>query len=300
MGRKRILIFGATGMLGHVLLRHFSRMESCDVYATSRDTHRIPRLFSKNLAEKFLQEDIDANDFDAIDRALVMVKPQVVINCIGIIKQKPMAQDPHAMITINALLPHRLSIACHNANARMIHISTDCVFDGLKGMYTEKDRPAPEDLYGRTKLLGEVEYPGTITLRTSIIGHELDSKYGLIEWFLGESEKVRGYTNAVYSGFPSIELARIIFDYILPDVDLTGIYHVSSDPVTKYELLHLVAGRYDKRIHIEPWEDFVLNRSLVSDRFRSKTGYKPPEWPDLIDAMYSDYENSKEQYSCRS
>jgi dTDP-4-dehydrorhamnose reductase len=206
-----------------------------------------------------------------------------------LIKQLPIAEDPLPAITINSLLPHRIALACKADGIRMIHISTDCVFDGTKRNYTEKDPPDAKDLYGRSKFLGEVAYPHCVTLRTSIIGHELKGKIGLIDWFLAQQGRVRGFKKAIYSGFPTVELARIICDYVIPNPQLNGVYHVSSVPVSKYELLTLVADRYGKKIIIEPFEDFVLDRSLDSSLFQKTTGYKPPSWNELVEAMYRHY-----------
>lgn len=296
MKKNKILILGGTGMLGHVLFRYLSHHTDYDVFATARHMHEINQFFSADLGTKFRQDSVDAINFDAVIRTLASIQPSIIINCIGIIKQLPMASDPLTAITLNAQLPHRISLITRNANARMIHISTDCVFDGKKGMYMENDLPTPIDLYGQTKLLGEVSYPHCVTLRTSIIGHELKGKYGLIEWFLGQTRKVRGYKNAIYSGFPTIELARIISDYVLPNPNLSGVYHVSSPPISKFDLLNIVAEQYGKKIEIEPHENFILDRSLNSELFRAQTGYVPPSWPQLIDAMYRDYESNKEQY----
>lgn len=296
MEQKRILILGGTGMLGHVLFRYLSQNTDYDVYATARSISEIPKYFSTELARKFRQDNVDAASFDTVIRALASIQPDIVINCIGIIKQLPIASDPLTAITVNAQLPHRISLVSRAASARMIHISTDCVFDGKKGMYTEDDIPTADDLYGRTKLLGEVSYPHCVTLRTSIIGHELRGKHGLIEWFLGQTGKVSGYKNSIYSGFPTIELARIIGDYTLSNPDLSGIYHVSSTPISKFDLLKMVAEKYGKKIDIELYEDFVQDRSLKSQLFRAKTGYVPPAWPELVDAMHKDYKANREQY----
>lgn len=182
---------------------------------------------------------------------------------------------------------------CRSVGARMIHISTDCVFDGKKGNYTEHDSSNADDLYGRSKFLGEVAYPPhCLTLRTSIIGHELKGKLGLIEWFLAQKGKVDGFTHAVYSGFPTVELAHIITEYILPNKDMNGVYHVSSDPISKYDLLKLVAKRYGKQIKIEPYNKFYQDHSLDSSVFRRITGYTPPSWPELVDKMYQHYISS--------
>jgi dTDP-4-dehydrorhamnose reductase len=178
----------------------------------------------------------------------------------------------------------------------MIHISTDCVFDGKKGGYTEKDSPNADDLYGQTKMLGEVCYPHSVTLRSSIIGHELKARLGLVDWFLSQRVPVRGFTKAIYSGFTTIEMARIISDFVLPNPDLSGIYNVSSAPISKHDLLQLVAQRYAKNIKIEPYDGFVLDRSLDSAKFRALTGYVPPPWEKLVEDMHADYQAHAESY----
>ncbi len=291
MHTKKVLVFGVIGMLGHILFNQLSKYNSLDVYGTSRSPDGLSKWFSPKLIGK-IQGNVDADNFDTIIRAIADLKPDVVINCIGIIKQLPAAKDPIATITMNALLPHRIILACKAANARMIHISTDCVFDGVKGNYTENDQSNATDLYGRTKFLGEVYYSNCVTLRTSFIGHELKGKNGLIEWFLAQPGKVRGYTNAIYSGFPTVEIARIISEYVIPNTDLKGLYHVSSDPISKYELLELVSRRYKKNIEIEPYNDFRLDRSLDSTLFRRVTDYKPPSWSKLVASMYQDFIDS--------
>lgn len=282
--KNKVLILGVTGMLGHVLFEWLSNKNDYDVYATARSLQGIAERFSPEQKNR-IRCDVDADNFDTIIRSLASVQPNIVINCIGIIKQIPISNDPLSVISINAQLPHRISLICRTANARLIHISTDCVFNGEKGMYKESDISNAEDLYGRTKYLGEVNYPHCVTLRTSIIGHELKGKYGLVEWFLSQQNKVKGYTKAIYSGFPTIELARIISDYVLPHNELSGTHNVSSKPISKYDLLKLVAQKYGKKIEIEPFADFVQDRSLDSSNFCSKTGYIAPAWEELIDLM---------------
>jgi dTDP-4-dehydrorhamnose reductase len=289
--KKKVLILGGTGMLGHTLFTQLSLQKNLDVYATARTSSGLPLWFSPDLVKK-IRVDVDADNFDTVIRAFASIQPDIVINCIGLIKQLPMASDPFSAITINSLLPHRISMICRSAGARMIHISTDCVFDGAKGDYTEQDPSDAKDLYGRSKFLGEVEYPHCITLRTSLIGHELKGKLSLIEWFLAQESKVRGFTRAIYSGFPTIELAHIITDYVIPNHDLKGVYHVSSDPISKYDLLKLVAEKYAKQIKIEQYDDFCQDRSLDSSVFRRITGYAPPPWSKLVDKMYQNYISS--------
>ena len=297
--QKRILILGGTGMLGQSLVRYLSGYPEYDVYASARSLAGLQKHFPEDLLVRFRTDTVDANDFDSIVRAIASIQPDVVINCIGIIKQLPLSNDPLTAIAFNALLPHRISLISHAAGARLIHISTDCVFDGKKGMYTEKDPSTAEDLYGRTKYLGELDYPHCVTLRTSIIGHELKGGYGLIEWFLAQAEKVRGFRKAIYSGFPTIELARIIHDYVLPNPELNGIYHVSSEPISKYDLLVLVAERYGKDIEIEPYDDLMQDRSLDSAIFRETTGYQPPSWDELVERMHSDFLANRRYYMTR-
>lgn len=291
------MILGGTGMLGHLLLRYLSAYSEYDVHATARSLAGMAKHFPEDLLSRFLADSVDVNYFDSVIRAFASVQPDVVINCIGIIKQLPLADDPLTAITVNALLPHRISLLSRTADARVIHISTDCVFDGKKGMYTENDQSNAGDLYGRTKYLGEVSYPHCVTLRTSIIGHELKGGYGLIEWFLSQTQKVRGFRKAIYSGFPTIELARIIRDYVLPNPELSGIYHVSSEPISKYDLLRLVAERYGKEIEIESYDDFVQDRSMDSSIFRKTTGYQPPSWDKLVEMMHSDFLANRSLYN---
>lgn len=281
---KIVLILGGNGMLGHVLFLELSR-QGYSVYATTRLHHEITPLFPGELAHRIL-EGVDVNHTDGLTRVLAELQPDIVINCIGIIKQLPTAKDPLVSITINSLFPHRLALLCKAIGARMLHISTDCVFNGQKGHYLETDPADADDLYGRSKFLGEVDDSHCLTLRTSIIGHEFNSRYGLIEWFLAQQHKVQGFTQAIYSGFPTIEMADIIGAYVIPHPELSGLYQVSSAPITKYDLLQLVAQRYGKLITIEPSTRVRLDRSLDSHRFQHDTGYHPPAWEELVDRMY--------------
>lgn len=286
----KILILGAYGMLGHKLFLTFSKR--FDTFATCRSFHK---KWSHILPKERLFADVHADNFDSVIRAVQLVAPDVVINCIGIVKQLDAAKDPIIAITINALFPHHLALICKNAGARLIHFSTDCVFNGVKGNYTEDDPSDANDLYGRTKFLGELSLPHCVTLRTSIIGHELNGRLGLIDWFLSQEGKMRGFTQAIYTGFPTVEMARIIAEYVIPNEDLSGLYQVSSSPISKYELLRLVADQYNKRIEIEPYAEFSCDRSLDSSRFRAATGYRPPSWEELVTLMHDDFMKIEEE-----
>lgn len=285
MPKKRILIFGVTGMLGHVLFKEMSKNPDFEVFGTTRSKSGLKAFFSESEYER-IRDNVDADNFDTIIRAMASVQPDIVINCIGIIKQLPIAKDPLTAITVNAQLPHRLSMISRTAKARMIHISTDCVFNGDKGEYKETDPSDAEDLYGRTKYLGEVDYSHCVTLRTSIIGHELKTEFSLVDWFLSQENKTKGYTKAIYSGFPTVELVNIITNYVVPNDKLFGVYHVSSNAISKYELLKVISKEYGKEIAIEPFDGVRIDRSLNSDKFKEITGYRAPSWESLVKDMY--------------
>jgi dTDP-4-dehydrorhamnose reductase len=284
--RPRVLILGGGGMLGHKLYQVLD--ESCDTWATVRGNaadYRRYRIF----AESNLIDGVEVQNFDTIVRAFAMVRPSVVINAVGVIKQLPTAKDPILTLTINSILPHRLATLCNATGARFITLSTDCVFNGRLGMYQEADVADAEDLYGRSKYLGEVSAAGCLTLRTSIIGRELDTAHSLVEWFLSNrGGKVKGFREAIYSGLPTVALARLIEDLILKHPKLTGVYQVSADPINKYELLSLIRDEFQIDVQIEPDDDFRIDRSLNSNSFRRATGYSPLPWPSLIRDMVSD------------
>ncbi len=284
--RKRILILGGNGMLGHKLWQSF---QNCyDTWVTMRSSFHDYESYGLFDPLRTLGG-VDVQNFDHIARAVETVHPDVVINAIGVIKQNPAAKDPIVSLTVNSLFPHRLSTLCHAVSARLIHISTDCVFSGRKGMYTEEDIPDAEDLYGRSKLLGEVTSSHCLTLRTSIIGRELKSDHGLLEWFLSHrTGRVQGYTNVFYTGLPTLILARIIADLIERHPDLSGLYHVSSDAISKYELLCLIRDSFQIPTEIEPFSDIHIDRSLDSGRFRRATGFEPLPWYEMVRAVATD------------
>jgi len=294
--QKKILILGGTGMIGHGLFYELSRYNILDVYASAREDTNISKWFPSSLREK-VKPNIDANHFDTVIEVLAAIRPEVVINCIGLIKQNPLVENPLLAISINSLFPHRVALICQAMGIRMIHVSTDCVFNGEKGNYKESDPADATDLYGRTKILGEVIYSHCITLRTSIIGHELRGKRGLVEWFLSQQGTIKGFTHAIYTGLPTIEFARVIKEYVLPNPNLSGLYHISTEPISKYDLLKLIAVRYRKKIQINPFDDFYSDRSLDSTRFQKATGYQPPSWEELVEKLYQNYENIKDYYN---
>lgn len=281
----RILILGASGMLGNAMIKVLSEKADWHVYGTIR-SESSKRFFSDNIAERLISG-IDVERSNSLTKALINTRPDVVINCVGLIKQLSCAEDPLQAIPINSLLPHRLARLCELSGARLVHMSTDCVFAGDKGGYLETDPSDAIDLYGRSKFLGEVSYKNSVTLRTSIIGHELQSAHGLINWFLAQDKQCKGFSKAIFSGLPTVVLAGIIRDVVIPNEDLFGVYHLASQPISKYNLLKLVAEVYNKSIVVEPDDKLIIDRSLNADRFKSKTGYEVPSWPDLVQIMHS-------------
>jgi len=281
----KIMILGANGMLGNAVLRYFADKtghEPVGIVRSATAARSLPQSLHASLRVGGSIEDPDA-----LTQLFREVRPELVINCIGVVKQLAAAKDPLNAIPINSVLPHRLARLCDLVGARLIHLSTDCVFSGRKGMYREEDVPDADDVYGRTKLLGEVTEPHTLTLRTSIIGHELSSAHSLVDWFLGQEGGVRGFSKAIFSGFPTVEIARIIDRYVIGNTALHGLYHLSAEPIDKAALLRLVALQYGKQIEIHDDSSVVIDRSLDSSPFRSATGFVPEPWPELVRRMHS-------------
>jgi dTDP-4-dehydrorhamnose reductase len=281
----RVLVIGGTGMLGHKVVQVLrDRFDvSCTIRASFASVERFD-IFSKESTI----ENVNVEDIDSVAEAIKLSKPNVVINCVGVIKQLPSSKDVVKTLTINSIFPHQLASLAEPLGFRLITVSTDCVFAGSKGMYTEKDPADALDLYGRSKQLGEVMDDRNLTIRTSIIGREIGTAHSLIEWFLHQKGSVKGFVNAIYSGFPTVILAEVLADVIAKHPGLSGLYHVSSEPINKFDLLSLVKERMDVDIEIERFEDFRLDRSLDSTRFRTATGFEPLPWRELVDRMFSD------------
>jgi dTDP-4-dehydrorhamnose reductase len=287
----RILILGGDGMLGHKV---FQRLHArLDTYVTFRDPDGLwaqyPLYSKTDRTHTF--GGIDALDIGGLQKLMKQVKPAAVVNCIGIVKQRDEAKAAIPSIQLNALFPHQLADLCAEIGARLIHLSTDCVFSGLKGNYSESDLPDPVDLYGRTKLLGELNRQGCLTLRTSIIGWELKNQASLLEWFAAQrGNTIKGYRHAIYTGLATTTLADLIGYLLEAYQDLSGLYQVTSSPITKYELLQRMRDALKwKDITIEPDEDFHCDRSLIGRRFSEATGWQAPEWEAMIDGLASEW-----------
>ncbi|MDE4907351.1 SDR family oxidoreductase [Methanogenium marinum] len=282
----KILVLGASGMLGHKLLQKLG--SKYDVSGTVRGNEKAYQNHPI-LSNIQLIGNVEAKQFGSVIDASKMINPDVIINCIGIVKQLPAAQDPIQSITINALFPHQLANFCINNDIRLIHMSTDCVFSGSKGNYTENEPSDAEDLYGRTKFLGEVDYPGCLTLRTSIIGRELRTSHGLLEWFLDQSgNTVKGYKKAIFSGLTTNALAEIISIIISDFPEIHGVWHVASEPISKYDLLALINGKLELDVTMLPDETVISDRSLMGEKFRQYTNINIPSWSKMIEQIHDD------------
>jgi dTDP-4-dehydrorhamnose reductase len=280
--RLRVLILGARGMLGHTL---------CRVFATKFDTWASVRSSNQEQTAHFQSgvrfvSALDAQNLDSVERSLDLATPDAVVNCIGVIKQRPESNDPLESIAINALFPHRLASLCRKRDIRLLHVSTDCVFSGSRGNYTEDDQSDANDLYGRTKYLGEVSGQGCLTVRTSIIGRELGTQFGLLEWLRSmRGGTVRGYSNAVFSGLTTQSLAAIIATVLDRHTELEGLYQIASEPISKLDLLQMLNKELRLEVVIRPDETVVVDRSLNGSRFLARTGIHVPSWPEMVDQL---------------
>lgn len=281
-----VLILGATGMLGNVLFDYFSsKKDEFLVYGTIRQA-KDKELFNDSYQDNlfFIR---DKNLEISLDELLSQFNPDFVINCIGLIKQEKMASEYIQTINVNSLIPHKIKEMLNGSKCKLIHFSTDCVFSGNKGNYSESDLPDARDLYGLSKLLGEVNDENHLTIRTSIIGHELKKSLGLLEWFLSRQNDVVGFSNAIFSGLTTLEVAKMLHHYVFSNENISGLYHVASTPISKYELLKLIGKFYKTSIKIHKSAEPKINRSLDQSNFFQMTNYKAPPWEEMICDMYN-------------
>lgn len=280
--RKTALVFGASGMLGHKMIQVLDA-KNISVAGTVRSEG-----ITAFLRDYDIINNTDVENFESVKNAIMVIDPDYVINCIGIVKQLPESNNPIKSHTLNSVFPHQLATFCRSYGIKTIHISTDCVFNGTKGMYRESDVPDAMDIYGRTKFTGEIDDPH-LTLRTSIIGRELNSKNGLLEWFLSQKDKrIQGYKNATFSGVTTIELSHLVVDIIRKYNHLSGLYHVASDPISKYDLLIKLNNAYKNNTIIEKFGGERSNRTLNGSKLKKGIGYRPPSWDRMIEEMSKD------------
>ncbi len=289
MTTPTVMILGATGMLGHKIYQYFlPRFPGtiCTMLGRVADAPycRIPIFQGPQVIEG-----LNVFEFNKLSQLLLNIKPDFIVNCVGVIKQRDDAGAPIPTIRANALLPHELADLSTRWGGRIIHFSTDCVFSGRRGMYTEDDFCDAEDWYGKTKFLGETKEANALTIRTSIIGRELSNHRSLLDWFLSNKNgRVKGYRRSIYSGVTTNHLAEVIHDIILKHPQLSGLYQVASEPISKYDLLCLIRDTYGLQITIDAVDGEDLNRSMDGSRFSNATGYVCPSWPDLIQNLAKD------------
>lgn len=282
----RALVLGGAGMLGHRLWRELS--QRMDAFATVRGPYQHYASLGWFDDERVV-DDVDVLADADLDRAFSVAQPDVVVNAVGVVKQRREADDSTNMIAVNALLPHRLADRCEAAGARLIHVSTDCVFSGTRGSYTEADTADAHDLYGRSKLLGEVDRERCLTVRTSMVGREIRASRGLFEWFFSHrGETVPGFTRAKFSGLTTLELSRVIAHIIEAYPDLRGVWHVAGDPTPKFDLLTMVNDAFRLGSTLRPDDTFICDRTLDASRFMNATGYRPPTWAMMVAEMAAD------------
>lgn len=282
----KVLIFGGNGMLGHKLVQAWQN--KFDVYTTIRKSFaelKYLQIFERN--KTF--DNVEVENFASIEKIIDEVQPNVIVNAIGIIKQLPTSKNIVKTLEVNSIFPHKLAEICQAKNIRFITISTDCVFNGNKGNYTEEDISNAEDVYGKSKNLGEVIGENCLTIRTSIIGREIGTSHSLVDWFLSNDGKtVKGFTKAIYSGFPTIVLADILANLIENYPNLSGLYQISSNPIDKFSLLQIIREAYNANILIEKDTNFEIDRSLNCDKFKNATNFSPKSWEEMIRLMAED------------
>jgi len=277
----KIMVLGASGMVGYQVFKTCLE-RNMEVIGVVRNCEVLEEFSRPKLHAK-IRKINDVRDITILEQIIRDEKPDYLINAVGIVVQLPLAKDYYESVSINALLPHQLQKLGTQYDFKLIQISTDCVFNGKKGMYSETDIPNAEDLYGKTKELGEVGYGCGITLRTSLIGHEMAKPvHGLLDWFLAQEGSVNGYQKAIFSGLTTLEFSRVLMDVVIPAQLPAGIYHISGDPISKYDLLCLIAEIYKKNISIQPSAELIVNRSLDAFYFSRLTGYKAPSWLEMI------------------
>ncbi len=286
--KKKVLVLGITGGLGHVLFDYLMHNSLFDVYGTTRTIVTEHKKFQSKI---FDEVEIVKGESEKLKDIVYKLKPDIIVNCIGLIKQQKNAENIELSVFINSKFPKFLNEISEDVGSRLIHISSDCVFDGVKGNYTEDDIPNAKDIYGLTKKDGEIQdNKNTVTLRTSFIGHEISSNLSLLAWFLSQKKEISGYKKAYFSGTTTLELSKIISEYIIPNGKIFGIYHIGAERINKHDLLKLIKKIYKKDIDIEKNEKFIIDRSLNQEKFLKKTRYKHKSWEILIQEQYKYYQ----------
>jgi len=290
-----IIVLGAAGMLGHKIWQQLNTLYPAQVFGTLRNSAEHYESFNLFDERRMLQ--VDVSDFSKLEACLDKIKPKWIVNCIGLTLRKPDLADLEKCIEINSMLPHRLKAWATNNSSKVIHFSTDCVFDGKKGNYSLSDAPSATDLYGKSKYLGEIAGPHALTLRLSIVGRELEKKTELLEWLLAQkNQKIKGYSKVIYSGLSTLKVAQEVAKIIQKHPDLNGVYQLASQPVSKFELLKLFNAAYHVGAEIEEFEGYISDKSLNCEAYSKATGFVAPNWKDMTLELVADKSVSYERY----
>ncbi len=285
----KILIIGLSGMMGHKLFTYLQNQKCYDLYSTTTTNFEIkyPNFKILNKKNIFYSEKQDINFFDKIFSS---VNPDIVVNCSAILNETSFSQNPIRYIEINSVYPHKISLLSEKYNFRFIHFSTDIIYDDKNKLSSENDEISINSIYATTKFLGEVTYNNSLTIRTSIIGHQLNGNSGLVEWFLNnENKSINGFSKVIYSGLTTTEMSKIFHKHIIPNNKLYGIINISSNPISKLDILQIIKKYYKIKTEIIDDKSIVSDRSLNFSLFKQKTGYSPPSWDLMIKEMSDDY-----------
>ncbi len=274
-------------MLGHMLVRVLS--EHHQVIGTTSSQYDTKSPLAHILDKTNWIDQVDVRNWQTVENAINHAKPNVLINCVGVIKQKMESGNIMDAILINSLIPHQLAATCEKLDIRFIHFSTDCVFEGTPGIKHLTDTPNATDLYGTTKRLGEVNYAPAITLRTGFVGRQLSGSEGLFEWVLSQKGKtVSGYQNAIYSGLTTMALSRVIQQVIEMQPTLSGLYQVASNRIDKYNLITKLNELLQLNLSITQDTDFKCDRSMDGMEFTNLTNIHIPSWEEMLTEFAAD------------
>lgn len=283
----RVFLVGANGMLGATLFRYLGGDDAIHLCGSMRgDPSRSTIASLPRGPNTKLLGGLSGPDSEQFAQAVADFSPDVIVNCVGWRRRPQNVAETAEMIAANSLWPHRLAALAAQKGARMVHFSTDGVFSGRRGHYREADTPDPVDAYGCSKWLGEPDYRHCLTLRTSMIGHAFFESDQLVDWLVRQKGAIHGYRNAIFSGLPTIEIANIVKTIVLPRVELSGVWHLASAPISKFDLIEMIAERYELHVEVAAVDEPVIDRSLDPTRFRETTGYIAPPWPELVDRMH--------------
>ena len=285
----RILILGADGMIGHKIAQSLEDFELILASRKSISLKSIGIIKGKMVLHNLIT--------DSLDLLLDSTTPDIIINCAGITTRRGVEDNIVNTGLLNSELPHKLDSWANLNSKKLIHFSTDCVFSGNRGNYLDNDFADADDIYGKSKALGEVDSPNTLTLRCSMIGRELYNFTELFEWLLkNKNKKIEGYSNTFYSGITTVRMGIILNQILKKNLNLSGIYNISSTPISKFDLLIKLSNAFNLNVEVKQNTNNKSNKVLISEKFTEITGIYPPNWDDLISEFKEDCEKYKSLY----